>query len=112
MSEIAFPKGLTIDQYAERERDCWELWSSMQQHEKEALMKTIRSELLRLADTVENWLPASAGKNNGRFEVLIALFPDEIERKSPPLSNLERDAAAAVMENLAVLLDELEDSNA
>lgn len=112
MSEISFPQSLTIDQYAEREREAWNFWGVRQQHEKEALMATVRSELIRLADTVENWLPASIEERRGRFEVLISLFPDEVERSSPPLSNLERDAAVVVVENLAVLLEELEDSDA
>lgn len=93
----------------QREQACWRSWGAMPAWEKEGLMATVRDELIRLADTVENWLPAAAMKTPKRFEILVSLFPTEIGAKSPPLSNLERDQAVNVVDSLATILSELED---
>lgn len=70
-----FPRD--VDEFAERERRCWETWGSLNEYGKVEAVRTIHTELERLLGNVEGWLPAAMEDKEGVFEIVIRIYPDQ-----------------------------------
>lgn len=116
MTEIKFGVPLyDTEGAAEREARCWETWRSLDEDTRRRLMATVRDELLRLAESVESWLPAAAelaaGLQGKRYQILFSIWPHELG-EIPSLSTVERADAVLAMAGLEGLMKSLEREDA
>lgn len=97
----------TVEELYEREQECWAYWKSLDRDRKEHLVRTVQTEMERLATTVSNWLPASAKRNNGFIDVLIRLQVDEKGDPTPTARTAEdRLEEALAINSLKEILEE------
>lgn len=88
-------------EFALWEHDSYIVWSGWSDSFREGLVRTISSELHRLAEDPASWIPYSMrGGPNGSIELLIRLHVDEGGHE------ITMASAAAAVEVLADLLDE------
>lgn len=105
------PLKLTDKEWSKREYDCWTFWHSMTERERYVLVRTVESEMQRLANTVSNWLPASATIKNGTVEIALILTVDEIGSMTGverALTIREKEEAESVVADLSAMVRELE----
>jgi hypothetical protein len=97
---------LSPDDMAGRERACWEYWFSIDPREQARMKKTVRDELLRLADSVDNWVPGTMlGITSERsIELRLVIYPDVVERSSRELTESEQEAAKRAAAAMAGIL--------
>ncbi len=97
----------SVDEFAERERECWEHWGSLTETQNDQMVRTVETEMQRLTGSVASWLPAAARRSNGFVDILIRLQVDEVgDVISSPLSVQERLDELVVIEDLKRLMEE------
>lgn len=95
------------DEIADRERRSFEYWLELGDEEKRNLMKTVVTELQRLIDNVESWLPAGMSPDGREkpLDIVIRIWPDHTAPRTE-LSERELQKAEDVIESLRGILDD------
>lgn len=100
-------KAFHADYIANRERDSFEYWFDLGEEEKKGLMKTVVTELERLIENVESWLPAGMAPDGREkpLDIVIRIWPEHTTPRSE-LSKLELQKAEDVIESLRGIISE------
>lgn len=113
MAEVVFGTYLlphNVDDFARHERECWDHWNGLDPTGRDIVARTVKSELERLLDTIDNWLPAAAKKvSGGVLEITVRISPDEIGVGLGSLNSEEKILADKAVAALSVILDDLKD---
>lgn len=99
------------------EQDAWALWRSMDMAEKRDLVSIVQSQLVRLLENTETWLPAVSSVRGERLDILIAIPLEQLESRplGDRLVTMERvkdDLVRTLAELRATAPDDEEDDGA
>lgn len=100
-------KSFHPDFIANRERESFNYWFSLDDEEKKGLMKTVVTELERLIENVESWLPAGMAPDGREkpLDIVIRIWPEHTVPRSD-LSKTELQEAEEVIQSLRGILDD------
>lgn len=99
------------DELALREMECWEHWFSLNENEKILMKKTVESELERLRDTVDNWLPAAMRARTASgsgVEIRLVIYPEDLTHIRAALNDSEKKTLDQMADSLLRILEETE----
>lgn len=89
----------------DRAAKCRQDWDDLDQRVQGILKRTVQSELRRLADNIDVWLPDHVETVNGTFEIQFRVFPNvRYDRLSPT-----RDKVNKAMQALDRMVEDGQD---